>query len=74
MMCLVRKGLAAGSVEEPRQLREVHCVEVEKVAPPTHTGDGGIHCVQLPWRHNAVAILSAGRSDGNERTHRRSPG
>ena len=63
-----------GSVDEPRQLGQVHRVKIEEVTSSAHARDGHIHCMRLSWRHDAIAALSVTRLDGDKSTHRRSPG
>lgn len=43
-----------GVVHEPRQLREVHCIEVEEMAAARKAGHRGIHRMVLPGRHYPI--------------------
>lgn len=53
---LIREQRSIGAIEGPRQLGEMHRVEVEEVTPSTHAGDGGVDGMQLPGGHDATAI------------------
>jgi len=44
---MVCEGPAMDNIEEPQQFSEVYYIKVDKVALPTHAGDGDVHCVQL---------------------------